>query len=524
MEHMAKQIEDKPFEGGEQVLEEGVETDPCLFFVREGAVILSSKDGKFKQRIPTGGYFGVEQLLRPEGADASPAPTDVLIPAQWTVTVEGDDPCLCGVLPLNKIQSHLDSQAEEKLAEEETKDKFELKKEAFDPSYRTSKTRDNKSWRKTTREEGETGNKHVKNALSSALGEGGEDHFLQKKTQKLQITVEEQEVAQGGKEEPKEGGGSVLANAIIKERERRRKAVEGNVKFDDLEMLEVLGDGQFGEVWLVETTLDGEKQKFALKRQEKKEQNMKEIRRELQVTQELTTSHPMIVELVHTFESEDSIDMLMGLITGGELWDVVHREDDDGNWTSGIPESQAKFYALLIADTLAFMHAHNYVYRDLKPENVMIDGDGYPVIVDFGFAKVCEDMTFTFCGTPNYVSPEIIRNTGHNASADYWALGVVIFEMIAGEHPFYVDGMDNMMVFESICKEPHYPLSKVKSDVSDEAVELVDALLEKEVADRLGMLSGKSKDIMDHKWFDGLDLRALRSKKVKAPWIPSRHD
>jgi serine/threonine protein kinase len=287
-------------------------------------------------------------------------------------------------------------------------------------------------------------------------------------------------------------------------------------------MISVLGDGQFGEVWLVEATVDGEKEKFALKRQAKKD-NLADIEREITVTQQLTTSHPCIVDLLHTFETEDSIHMLMGLVTGGDLWGVVYSEDEDGDWTSGIPESQAKFYALVMADTLSYMHAQKYVYRDLKPENIMIGDDGYPVIVDFGFTKqLCEDMTFTFCGTPNYIAPEIIKNTGHNAGADHWALGVLIYEMIAGEHPFYVDGMDNTDVFEAICIEKQYPLSKLKEDVSEATFDLVDGLLAKEPSLRLGMLAGKEGDILNHKWFNGLDLCELRAKKAEAPWIPPR--
>jgi serine/threonine protein kinase len=99
--------------------------------------------------------------------------------------------------------------------------------------------------------------------------------------------------------------------------------------------------------------------------------------------------HPGIVDLVTTYDDETSIHMLMGLITGGELWDMIHKEDDDGNWRSGLAEDPAKFYCLLVADTLAYMHSQMYVFRDLKPENVMIDAEGYSVIVDFGFAKHC---------------------------------------------------------------------------------------------------------------------------------------
>ena len=109
-------------------------------------------------------------------------------------------------------------------------------------------------------------------------------------------------------------------------------------------------------------------------------------------------------------------------------------------------------------------------------------------------------------------------NRGHNASSDHWSLGVVIYEMVAGENPFYYDGLDQMSLFKAICTERFYPLP---DDVSDEAYEVIDELLEKDPALRLGALAGRGKDIMRKKWFAGLDLTRLRQKKVKAPFIPT---
>lgn len=94
-----------------------------------------------------------------------------------------------------------------------------------------------------------------------------------------------------------------------------------------------------------------------------------------------------------TYEDGDSVYMLMSVVTGGELWNIIHKEDDEGDWTSGIPEEQAKFYALIIADSLTYIHYQRVVYRDMKPENVLIDSEGYQIIVDFGFAKHCPDKT-----------------------------------------------------------------------------------------------------------------------------------
>lgn len=144
----------------------------------------------------------------------------------------------------------------------------------------------------------------------------------------------------------------------------------------------------------------------------------------------------------------------------------------------------------------------------------MIDADGYPVLVDFGCSKHCPDKTFTFVGTPNYVAPEIITNAGHNRCVDYWALGITVYEMLTGENPFFFDGMDPVTLYHAICNEKYYPLS----GHSAELVDLMDRLLEKNPAQRLGMLANGVDDFFDHPWFEGMDLVRIRSKEWIAPW------
>ena len=303
----------------------------------------------------------------------------------------------------------------------------------------------------------------------------------------------------------------------MKKRERASKSFrEKPFNLDDLDMISVLGDGEFGEVWLVSADVYGKKEKFALKIQEKKNLDVKAVKREIAATQAF--NHPLIVNLVTSYETEESIYMLLGLVSGGELWDVIHTEDADGNWTSGMPENQAKFYSFMLADTLSYIHKKNYVYRDLKPENVMIDKDGYPILVDFGFAKLITDgKTYTCCGTPNYVAPEIIWNTGHNHAVDLWALGVLVYEMVSGEHPFFNEDMDQMQLYQGITEEEAYALPET---LSRDVVSLVDGLLIKDASQRLGMLANKENDILNHPWFKNLDLAKLRKKDFKAPYIP----
>eukprot|EP00980_Cylindrotheca_fusiformis_P026268 scaffold15643_cov104-Cylindrotheca_fusiformis.AAC.4 len=324
--------------------------------------------------------------------------------------------------------------------------------------------------------------------------------------------------------EKKEDQYDFRSSNLMKRRSTIRESFKSNsVTMKDLKREDLLGEGEFGEVWLVKADVWGlgeeeYMEEFALKVQNLNnpdhEHMIDNVKREMDVISSL--EHPFIVDLVSAQSTADESLMLMTIVKGGELWNVVHKEQDDGNWLSGISEADAKFYALILADTLAYMHHKNILFRDLKPENVLIDHDGYPNIIDFGFAKFCKDKTYTFCGTPNYVAPEIVLSVGHSVGVDHWALGVMIYEMIAGENPFYYDGVDNGTLFEIIAKEEPYPCEKA----SKEAQSIMNGLLEKDPTQRLGVLAGKERDILKHEWFAELELDLLRNKLVEAPWKP----
>ncbi|KAG7357543.1 serine/threonine protein kinase [Nitzschia inconspicua] len=293
-----------------------------------------------------------------------------------------------------------------------------------------------------------------------------------------------------------------------------RKAVRDSINMDQLDRHHVLGEGQFGEVWLVSAFITPKygQQYFALKIQKKDDamrgDSSAAIKREISILGLL--DHPYIVNLVHFYEDLETINILMGLVQGCELFDVIHTENEDGTWHSGIPESDAKFYTMIVADTLDYIHKKQFVYRDVKPENILIDKDGYPIICDFGFAKFVEDKTYTLCGTPNYLSPEVIMNRGHDAASDHWAL-------VAGANPFFYDGIPQMELFQCIVREKFYPLP---DELSDECFQVVDGLLVKDPSQRLGSLAGGMNDLISMKWFHELDLDELRQKKYPAPFKP----
>ena len=204
-----------------------------------------------------------------------------------------------------------------------------------------------------------------------------------------------------------------------------------------------------------------------------------------------------------------------------------------------LPEKNVQFYATCIADALDYLHSRkcNIVYRDLKPENVLLDDQGYPMLIDLGLAKLLPEendyRTYTLCGTPGYVAPEQIEQSvnGYSFGVDHWSLGVLVYEMLAGNHPFDEwDGTDQMALYSSIVDDSYLALP---SDcdaiiIGHEARDWVDQLLVKDPNQRLGCRSrsddtaaASKTELLSHSWLSGMDVAALRRRAVKAPWVPT---
>lgn len=194
--------------------------------------------------------------------------------------------------------------------------------------------------------------------------------------------------------------------------------------------------------------------------------------------------------------------MLQEYVIGGELFRHLRKS---GRFSS----ETAKFYSAEIVLALEYLHSKDIIYRDLKPENILIDHRGYIKITDFGFAKKVVDRTWTLCGTPEYLAPEIIQSKGHSKSVDWWSLGILIFEMMAGYPPFYDD--NHFGIYEHILGgKVQYP-----SYFESAAKDLLKKLLVIDRTKRLGNLKGGAEDIKKHKWFKNTDWHGLLNKTVR---------
>ncbi|EFN63550.1 cGMP-dependent protein kinase, isozyme 2 forms cD5/T2 [Camponotus floridanus] len=295
--------------------------------------------------------------------------------------------------------------------------------------------------------------------------------------------------------------------------ERRRLNEEfRDVRLQDLRTIATLGVGGFGRVELVQIAGDGTRS-FALKQMKKTQivetRQQQHIMSEKRIMSEADCD--FVVKLFKTFKDRKYLYMLMEACLGGELWTVLR---DKGHFDDGT----TRFYTACVVEAFDYLHSRNIIYRDLKPENLLLDNQGYVKLVDFGFAKRLDHgrKTWTFCGTPEYVAPEVILNKGHDISADYWSLGVLMFELLTGTPPFA--GGEPMKTYNIILKgidAIEFPRS-----ITRNAMALIKKLCRDNPAERLGYQKGGISEIQKHKWFDGFNWEGLRTRTLEPPILP----
>lgn len=282
------------------------------------------------------------------------------------------------------------------------------------------------------------------------------------------------------------------------------------LKIDDFERQKLLGKGSFGEVYLVK--FKSNNQYYAMKALDKQtvisynQEEHTKAERDLMVKVDC----PFIVDIKFAFQDSQNLYLLTEFMQGGELFFHLYREKRFNN-------DKAKFYLVEIILAIEFLHKKKMMYRDLKPENVLIDKSGHIKLTDFGLSKILskdKEKTYTICGTPQYLAPEILTCDGYDDSVDWWSLGCIMHKMLIGTEPFPFNKDESLSpeLYEKGLSIPDY--------VTKEAKDLIKQLLVINPKERLGSGSQGADKIKSHPYFKGIDWDKAWRKELVPPFIP----
>mmetsp|Transcript_18992 Transcript_18992/g.21462 ORF Transcript_18992/g.21462 Transcript_18992/m.21462 type:complete len:383 (-) Transcript_18992:1930-3078(-) len=281
--------------------------------------------------------------------------------------------------------------------------------------------------------------------------------------------------------------------------------IEERATLDDFELLKLVGRGTFGKV--IQVRYKKNEQIYAMKVLRKdliwKRNQVEHTKTERRILEQC--DHPFIVSLRFAFQTEDKLYMVLDYFNGGELFYHLSK-------AKKFDENQTRFYVAQMVLALEYMHERNIIYRDLKPENVLLDEQGYIKITDFGLSKENIELpngAKTFCGTPEYLAPEIVLNKGHGKQVDWWALGCITFELLTGLPPYF--SKNRQRLYDMILKQP----VKFPSYVSSQARSFINGLMEKNLKNRL-----TAPKIRKHEFFAGIDWALLELGQLEAPFVP----
>ena len=287
-------------------------------------------------------------------------------------------------------------------------------------------------------------------------------------------------------------------------------------RIGDFELKKVLGKGSFGKVMLAK--LKGTSDCYFAIKALRKDVVLEDDDVECTLIEKrvlaLGCTHPFLTNLHCTFQTKDKLFFVMEYLKGGDL--MFHIQE-----VGRFEAERARFYAAEIVCGLQFLHKNGILYRDLKLDNIMLDKEGHVKIADFGMCKENirgDAKAMTFCGTPDYIAPEILKGLRYNQSVDWWSFGVLVYEMLIGQSPFH--GSDEDELFVAICND----VPQVPRWVGREAQDLLSLLLHREPAERLGMPGCPAGPIRCHAFFNKIDWENLEARKVIPPFQPRVRD
>lgn len=279
-----------------------------------------------------------------------------------------------------------------------------------------------------------------------------------------------------------------------------------SIGIDDFEVLKVVGQGAFGKVYQVRKK--GTSEIFAMKVMRKDKIVEKNHAEYMKAERDILTKvdHPFIVQLKYSFQTKYRLYLVLDFINGGHLFFQLYNQ-------GLFREDLARIYAAEIISALSHLHANGIMHRDLKPENILVDADGHVMLTDFGLAKEFDENTRSnsIIGTVEYMAPEIILGKGHDKAADWWSVGILLYEMLTGKPPFIGGGRDKIQ--QKIVKDK----MKLPAFLTSDAHALLKGLLQKDPSKRLGSGPIGSDEIKRHKWFKPISWKKLDAREI----IPS---
>lgn len=302
---------------------------------------------------------------------------------------------------------------------------------------------------------------------------------------------------------------------IVKEIDISSHVKEGFEKADpsQFELLKVLGQGSYGKVFLVRKVTGSDAgQLYAMKVLKKATLKVRDrVRSKMERDILAEVNHPFIVKLHYAFQTEGKLYLILDFLRGGDLFTRLSKE-------VMFTEEDVKFYLAELALALDHLHGLGIIYRDLKPENILLDEEGHIKITDFGLSKEAIDhdkRAYSFCGTIEYMAPEVVNRRGHTQSADWWSFGVLMFEMLTGSLPF--QGKDRKETMALILKAK----LGMPQFLSAEAQSLLRALFKRNPCNRLGAGVDGVEEIKRHPFFVNIDWNKLYRKEIKPPFKPA---
>ncbi|KAL2549945.1 Serine/threonine-protein kinase AtPK2/AtPK19 [Forsythia ovata] len=284
---------------------------------------------------------------------------------------------------------------------------------------------------------------------------------------------------------------------------------EKTVGLEDFEFLKVVGQGAFGKVYQVRKI--GSSEIFAMKVMRKDNIIKKNHAEYMKTERDILTKidHPFVVKLRYSFQTKYRLYLVLDFINGGHLFFQLYRQ-------GLFREDLARIYAAEIVSAVSHLHAEGIMHRDLKPENIILDAEGHAMLTDFGLAKQFDENTRSnsLCGTVEYMAPEIIVCGGHNKAADWWSVGVLLYEMLTGKPPFV--GGNRYKIQQKILKDK----MKLPAFLTSDAHSLLKALLQKEAIKRLGTGPRGSDEIKGHRWFKSINWKKLDAREIQPSFLP----